>query len=135
MYVIDNLTGQNDLSCKIFPCKTLTEGRHWPLTARYFKALFYYNLMVKLVGFWFIKQSTKLKIPYSTFQKFYVRLILKILNVILGEIVFKLLQNWDPELVDSTSASYQILEGNIRSAVSFLEEFIYFCSKIYWEPL
>ncbi|XP_002162940.1 uncharacterized protein LOC100200141 [Hydra vulgaris] len=34
-----------------------------------------------------------------------------------GEIVFKLLQNWDPELLDNQSPSFQILEGNIRSAV------------------
>ncbi|XP_057305991.1 uncharacterized protein LOC130644413 [Hydractinia symbiolongicarpus] len=34
-----------------------------------------------------------------------------------GEIVFKLLQNWDTELLDSSSSMFQILEGNIRSAV------------------
>ena len=35
-----------------------------------------------------------------------------------GEIVFKLLQNWDEELTNHASPDYQILEGNIRSAVS-----------------
>lgn len=34
-----------------------------------------------------------------------------------GEIVFKLLQNWDEELTNHASPNYQILEGNIRSAV------------------
>jgi len=34
-----------------------------------------------------------------------------------GEIVFKLLQNWNTELLDMTSPEFQILEGNLRSAV------------------
>lgn len=34
-----------------------------------------------------------------------------------GEIVFKLLQNWDEELTNHASPDFQILEGNIRSAV------------------
>jgi len=34
-----------------------------------------------------------------------------------GEIVFKLLQNWDEELTNHASPDYQILEGNIRSAI------------------
>lgn len=34
-----------------------------------------------------------------------------------GEIVFKLIQNWDSNLLDASSSTFQILEGNIRSAV------------------
>jgi len=34
-----------------------------------------------------------------------------------GEIVFKLMQSWDEELTNNASPNYQILEGNIRSAV------------------
>jgi len=34
-----------------------------------------------------------------------------------GEIVFKLIQNWDAGLLDMTSPEFQILEGNLRSAV------------------
>lgn len=34
-----------------------------------------------------------------------------------GEIVLKLLQNWDAQLLDMTSPEFQILEGNLRSAV------------------
>merc|ERR1719494_1318191 len=34
-----------------------------------------------------------------------------------GEIVLKLLQNWDSNLLDMTAPEFQILEGNLRSAV------------------
>lgn len=34
-----------------------------------------------------------------------------------GEIVLKLIQNWDSDLLDMTSPEFQILEGNLRSAV------------------
>jgi len=34
-----------------------------------------------------------------------------------GEIVFKLVQSWDTDLLNSESPAFQILEGNIRSAV------------------
>ncbi|XP_066916501.1 uncharacterized protein [Clytia hemisphaerica] len=34
-----------------------------------------------------------------------------------GEIVFKLVEKWDEELTNHASPDYQILEGNIRSAV------------------
>lgn len=34
-----------------------------------------------------------------------------------GEIVFKLVQNWDDEFTNTASPNYQILEGNIRSAI------------------
>jgi len=34
-----------------------------------------------------------------------------------GEIVLKLIQNWDANLLDMTAPEFQILEGNLRSAV------------------
>lgn len=34
-----------------------------------------------------------------------------------GEIVLKLIQNWNSDLLDMTSPEFQILEGNLRSAV------------------
>ena len=42
----------------------------------------------------------------------------RIFIITIGEIVFKLQQNWDAEFLESSSSAFQILEGNVRSAVS-----------------
>ncbi|XP_065071567.1 uncharacterized protein LOC135696193 [Rhopilema esculentum] len=34
-----------------------------------------------------------------------------------GEITFKLMQKWNPEYLDSMTAAFQILEGNVRRAI------------------